>query len=162
MCVLFNTQEAAQVLLPTLFLVATPCHSLFDPLYTHFPIFSRSFCPLRTPGLFRPRETMRLPAVLTLALLGRGVTAQTAQLPADLSDEAALREFRDQWFEIVKRVPREGLDPCPVSCTGEGTWNDTSVWDQYPDAASMATCDKPVLFTMMVDTDLPPAALRAW
>lgn len=31
MCVLFNTQEAAQVLLLTLFLVATPFHSLFDP-----------------------------------------------------------------------------------------------------------------------------------
>lgn len=66
---------------------------------------------------------MRLPAVLTLALLGRGVTAQTAQLPADLSDEAALREVRDQWFEIVKRVPREGLDPCRflAAVKGHGT-----------------------------------------
>lgn len=102
---------------------------------------------------------MLLAILLPLALLGHGAAALTAPKP-DLSDVAALEEFQRQWMAKVERVPTEALMRCPVSCSSAGA--ETGAWDLYPNAARMAVCNETVLFTMMVDTDLAPTALRVW
>ncbi|KAB5583051.1 hypothetical protein GE09DRAFT_1247143 [Coniochaeta sp. 2T2.1] len=94
-------------------------------------------------------------STVVFALLGTGVTALTAKV--NVSDAAALDSFQRQWLEKVERVP-EPLMRCPVLCSSAGS--DTGAWDLYPDAARMAVCNETVLFSMMVDTDLAPAALR--
>ncbi|KAK1833707.1 hypothetical protein QBC39DRAFT_254113 [Podospora conica] len=95
---------------------------------------------------------MLLPLILPLALLGHGVAAQDGAPAANLDD------YYRQWMERVTRVPTAAMMQCPASCSSAGS--DTSAWDLYPDAARMAVCSEPVLFTMMVDTDAAPTALR--
>lgn len=99
-----------------------------------------------------------LPVIFPLALLGHGAAALTAS--PDLTDVAALDEFQRQWMAKVQRVPSEALMRCPVSCSSVGA--ETGAWDLYPNAARMAVCNETVLFTMMLDTDLAPTALRVW
>ncbi|KAK4455350.1 hypothetical protein QBC34DRAFT_340767 [Podospora aff. communis PSN243] len=97
-----------------------------------------------------------LPAVLGLLCLGHAATALSPKL--DLSDAAVLEAFEREWMQTAQRVPTEALQPCPASCSTAG--RDPGDWDLYPNAARMAVCNETVLFSMNVDTDLPPAALR--
>lgn len=99
---------------------------------------------------------MLLPVVLTaLGLLG---PAAATTPPFNLSDPAAIEEYRRQWMQSVERVPTEALVRCPVSCSIAG--RDTGAWDLYPDAARMAVCNETVLFTTMINLERSP--FRVW
>lgn len=82
----------------------------------------------------------------------------------DLSDPSVVETLEQQWLEATKRVSKEALNRCPVSCSSAGS--DSVRWDLYPNVARMGVCNETVMFETAVfsgiDTDLTPAPLRVW